>query len=47
MWFAVLICSDESCDDVLEAYGSLAEIETLACDCGCAYHVLGWPEPVD
>jgi hypothetical protein len=44
---AVLICSDEECTERFEAQGTLAELESLACDCGCAMHVLRWPEPVE
>jgi hypothetical protein len=43
---AVLICSDDDCTAVFEAYGPIEEIETLACDCGCALAVLAWPELV-
>ena len=44
---ARLICSEEGCEVVVEAIGPLAEIEALACDCGCALAIVGWPEPVD
>jgi hypothetical protein len=37
---AVLICSDGDCDEVFEAYGSIAELEALACDCGCALEIV-------
>ena len=40
MLFAVLICSDEECTEIFEAYGSLEELEALACDCGCALQVI-------
>jgi hypothetical protein len=40
MLYALLICSDGDCTDAFEAWGSLEELETLACDCGCALHVL-------
>jgi hypothetical protein len=42
---AVLICSDDECTEVYEAFGSLEEIEALACDCGCGLAIVGWPEP--
>jgi hypothetical protein len=42
---ALLICSDDDCTAVFEAYGSLAEVESLACECGCGLQVVGWPEP--
>jgi hypothetical protein len=44
MYRALLICSDDDCTEVFEAYGSLEELDTLACDCGCALQVIGWPE---
>ena len=37
---ALLICSDDDCAELFEAYGSLDELEALACDCGCSLHVL-------
>jgi hypothetical protein len=43
---ALLICSEDECTAVFEAYGSLEDVERLACDCGCGLHVVGWPEPV-
>jgi hypothetical protein len=44
MLYAALICCDEDCTDVFEAYGSLEELETLACDCGCALQVVSISE---
>jgi hypothetical protein len=44
MLLAVLICSDDDCTEVFEAYGSLEELETLACDCGCALQVISISE---
>jgi hypothetical protein len=48
---ARLICSDPGCDaeDEVEA-ATVAELESLACDCGCALEIVGWPlvvEPED
>ena len=40
MFRALLICSDEGCAELFEAYGSLAELEALACDCGCTLEIL-------
>jgi hypothetical protein len=37
---ALLICSDEDCAELFEAYGSLDELEALACDCGCSLEIL-------
>ena len=34
------MCSDEGCAELFEAYGSLAELEALACDCGCTLEIL-------
>jgi hypothetical protein len=51
MLLARLICSDPACTAEAEARATtLAELETVACDCGCALEVLGWPdedEPAD
>lgn len=44
---ARLVCSEEECTDTFEAYGPLDELEKLACDCGCALEVLGWPDTLD
>jgi hypothetical protein len=40
MFMALLICSDEECAELFEAYGSLDELEALACECGCSLHIL-------
>ena len=40
MVHARLICSDDDCDETFEAWGTLEELEALACDCGCALEVL-------
>ena len=48
---ALLVCSDSGCESVFEAFGPLEELETLACDCGCALQIVRWlgdvDEPVD
>ena len=44
MFKALLIGSDEGCAELFEAYGSLGELETLACDCGCSLHILALHE---
>ena len=44
MFLAVLICSDDDCTEVFEAYGSLEELEALACDCGCALQLVSVSE---
>ena len=48
MYVARLICSDTDCAEerVLEA-DTLAELEAMACDCGCALELIGWPDWTD
>jgi hypothetical protein len=42
---ALLICSDEACAEELEAYGTrLDDLETLACECGCALQIIAVSE---
>ena len=33
--YALLICSDDECENELETTGTLEELESRACDCGC------------
>jgi hypothetical protein len=40
MFMALLVCSDEGCAELFEAYGTLEELEALACDCGCSLEIL-------
>lgn len=40
MVHALLACHDSRCTAVYEAYGALEELETLACDCGCALQIV-------
>lgn len=40
MVYALLICSEDACTDEFEAYGTLEEVETLGCDCGCALQLI-------
>jgi hypothetical protein len=40
MFRALLLCADGDCAEVFEAYGSMEELEALACDCGCALELL-------
>ena len=45
MYSARLVCSDEACaEEVTLEAATLAELETLICDCGCALEVIGWPD---
>ena len=37
---AVLLCSDGDCAELFEAYGSLEEIERLACECDCSLELV-------
>ena len=53
MFLALLLCSDESCAESIETWGTLEELETSACECGCALQVIAIseiefvePEPV-
>jgi hypothetical protein len=36
----LLSCHDSSCTAVFEAHGHLEDLETLACDCGCALQIV-------
>ena len=48
MYVARLVCSDEACAaEVAAEAGTLRELETLVCDCGCALELIGWPDSVD
>jgi hypothetical protein len=40
VFLAVLICSDEECDNTFEEVGSLEELDRLLCDCGCLMQVV-------
>ena len=45
MYVARLICSDERCaEEILAEARTLEELETLACDCGCGFELMGWPD---
>lgn len=47
MLAARLVCSDIACAAELEAEAAtVAELETLICECGCALAVIGWPDEV-
>ena len=48
VFVARLVCSDADCAEELTAEAaSLRELEVLACECGCALDVIGWPDAVD
>lgn len=45
---ARLVCSDAACEAVFAARaGDPAELDALACACGCGLQVLGWPDAED
>jgi hypothetical protein len=44
MLHALLICSDDDCTDAFEAWGTIEELEALACECGCALQVISVSE---
>ena len=45
MYVARLICSHADCaEEILAEASTLAERETLACECGCGLDVIGWPD---
>jgi hypothetical protein len=45
MYVARLICSDPECaEEVSSEAGTLRELETLVCECGCALELIGWPD---
>jgi hypothetical protein len=45
MFYAVLICTDESCAEEFEAWGELEDFEVLACaGCGCTLQALSWSD---
>ena len=47
MLWVTLICSDNQCEYVVESAGELAELETMACDCGCTLQVVKISEAAD
>jgi hypothetical protein len=47
MFHATLICSDGDCAETFEAWGTLEELEALACDCGCTLEILALDEGED
>ncbi len=45
MFVARLICSDIDCAEEQEVRaGTVAELERLLCDCGCALELIAWPD---
>jgi len=45
MFSARLICSDQACAVAHEVEAAtVAELERMACDCGCVLEIVGWPD---
>ena len=44
MFLVELVCGEESCELIVEAVGELAELEALACDCGCCLQIVSISE---
>jgi hypothetical protein len=44
MLYATLICSDPDCAEELEAYGEPADLDRLACHCGCTLEAIAFYE---
>jgi hypothetical protein len=48
VYVARLICSDTECAAEAAAEArTIRELEALACDCGCALAIIGWPDWID
>jgi hypothetical protein len=41
---ATLICSDPDCDEVVELWRELEELEAAICDCGCGLQAIAFFE---
>jgi hypothetical protein len=45
---ARMICSDPECAEEMTAEAAtLPELEAMACNCGCALEIIGWPDWAD
>jgi hypothetical protein len=45
MYSARLVCTDPGCaDEIAAETATLAELDALVCECGCALEVVGWPD---
>jgi hypothetical protein len=45
MFTARLVCSDDGCaEERIAEAATVAELEALACDCGCTLEIVGWPD---
>jgi hypothetical protein len=49
LFLARLVCSEAACaGDVVEVPATtFGELESLACECGCALHVVAWPDVLE
>ena len=48
MFVARLVCSDSACAAEAAAEArTIAELESLICECGCALEIIAWPDWVD
>lgn len=43
MYSARLVCSG-CCSETVAETATLGELDALACDCGCSFEVIGWPD---
>ena len=45
MYTAHLVCTDPACSEEHAAEtATLAELDALVCECGCALELVGWPD---
>jgi hypothetical protein len=45
MFTARLACPDADCvEELIAEAETVAELEALACECGCALEIVGWPD---
>jgi hypothetical protein len=44
MLYAILICSDPDCAEEFTAFGAAAELDELACECGCTLQAIAFGE---
>jgi hypothetical protein len=48
VFVARLICSNADCSHECEIEAqTFAELEAIACECGCAFQIIGWPNWLD
>lgn len=45
MLYTVLICTDDACAEELEAWGEIADLDHLVCECcGCLVQAIAYAE---